>query len=178
MFMSQLVNPFKWRVYSNFYNSNGPEGEILAEWALKEWNQESHTGETPPQIVAEVLAHGRLAKEAIDAAEPFITENKAEFSRLKNDIYCYDAFARFLTEKINAAMLVLRYKYSRDINDLEKALPCLERSVSLYAELVGLTKESYLYANSMQTGQRRIPIEGTGGQNKTWKNCCLTTRWN
>ena len=169
MFMSQLVNPFKWRVYSNFYNSNGPEGEIVIDWARKEWKGESHAGETPPQIIGEVLEHGRLAKDAIDAAEPFISDNKVEFNRLKNDIYCYDAFARFLTGKVNAAMLVLRYQHSRDITDLEKALPCLERSFSCYIELVELTKDYYLYANSMQTGQRRIPIEGTDGRNKTWE---------
>jgi len=32
-----------------------------------------------------------------------------------------------------------------------------------------LTKDSYLYANSMQTQQRRIPISGAGGKNKTWE---------
>ena len=28
---------------------------------------------------------------------------------------------------------------------------------------------TYYYANSMQTAQRRIPIGGDGGKNKTWK---------
>jgi hypothetical protein len=32
-----------------------------------------------------------------------------------------------------------------------------------------LTKDSYWYANSMQTAQRRIPIGGDDGGNKTWK---------
>ena len=31
-----------------------------------------------------------------------------------------------------------------------------------------LTKEHYYYANSMQTAQRRIPIGGDDGHNKTW----------
>ena len=169
MFMSQLVNPYKWRVYSNFYRSNGPEGEILIDWARKEWNGEAHRGETPPLIVKEVLEHGMKAKQAILAAEPFINKNTEEFSRLKNDILYYDAIARFYAYKVKSAMHVLRYGYSKDLSDLEQALPLLEQSAEAYAEITELTAETYLYANSMQTGQRRIPIEGTNGLNKTWK---------
>lgn len=83
-------------------------------------------------------------------------------------MYCYRALTDFFSEKVNAAMLTLRYKYSKDITDLEKALPFLERSVEQYKKLVDLTQHSYLYANSMQTQQRRIPIDGDNGTNKTW----------
>lgn len=168
-FMSQLVNPHKWNVYSNFYSSNGPEGEILVDYVRKEWNGESHYGELPPQIISETVKHGKAAVEAIEKAALTVTENREEFSRLKNDVYCYAAFANFFAEKVKAAELVLHYKYSKDISDLEKAIPFLEKSVDHYAELVDLTKESYLYANSMQTQQRRIPISGRDGTNKTWE---------
>jgi hypothetical protein len=168
MFMSQLVNPYKWNVYRNFYNSNGPEGEILIEYAEKEWKKEQHTGETPPQIIAEVVEHGKRAREAIDKAAPYVKSNQEEFFRLKNDVFCYEAFAHFFEEKVNAALLVLRYKYSGDAADLEQALPHLEKSVEYYSQLVELTKDSYLYANSMQTRQRRIPVTGEDGKNKTW----------
>jgi hypothetical protein len=168
MFMSQLVNPYKWRVYSNFYTSNGPEGEILIDWAEKEWKQIPHEGETPPQIIEEAVAHGAKAVEAIDMAAPHVKENIEEFSRLQNDVYCYNAFANFFAEKVKSAMFVLRYKYSGEINDLELAVPHLEKSVEHYAELTELTQDAYLYANSMQTKQRRIPIDGTDGNFKTW----------
>lgn len=168
MFMSQLVNPYKWRVYSSFYNSNGPEGEILLEYAEKEWKEEPHKGETPPQIIQEVMQHGRLAVEAIEKAAPHVKGNKEEFMRLKNDIHCYHIFACFFEEKVKAAMLVLKYRYSNNPADLESALPYLEKSVDFYRQLVKLTENSYLYANSMQTGQRRIPISGEDGKNKTW----------
>jgi hypothetical protein len=168
LFMSQLVNPKKWRIYPDFYASNGPTGEILIDYAEKEWKKEAHKGETPPQIISEVAQHGKLAVEAIEKAAPNIRSNTEEFSRLKNDMYCYRALADFFSEKVNAAMLVLRYKYSKDIADLEKALPFLERSVENYKKLVDLTQHSYLYANSMQTQQRRIPIDGDNGTNKTW----------
>ncbi|WP_347838441.1 hypothetical protein [uncultured Draconibacterium sp.] len=168
MFMSQLVNPHKWHVYSNFYSSNGPEGEILIDYARKEWNNEKHSGELPPQIIKEAKQHGRLAVEAIDRAAKHVTNNVEEFERLKNDVYCYNAFANFFYEKVNAAMWVLRYKYSNDVADLEKAVPYLEKSLEYWKELVALTNDTYLYANSMQTQQRRIPITGRNGTNKTW----------
>ncbi len=167
-FMSQLVNPTKWRIYPSFVESCGPKGERLPEYALKEFNKEAHVGETPPQIIAEVLDHGEKAVEAIDDAAPLIKENKEEFQRLQNDIHCYNAFAKFFANKVKAAMLVLDYQLSGDITELEKAIPFLEESVANYKELTDLTKDTYLYANSMQTDMRRIPIDGTEGENKTW----------
>jgi len=169
MFESQLVNPYKWRVYPGFYESCGPVGEILLEYAKKEWEKQPHEGETPVQIINEIVAHGKKAVEAINNVETHVTKDKEEFERLKNDMYCYNTFANFFAEKVEAALLVLRYSYSNDIADLDKALPHLEKSIVLYQELVKLTKDSYLYANSMQTAQRRIPIGGDDGNNKTWE---------
>ncbi len=168
MFESQLVNPAKWRVYPGFHESCGPVGELLLEYAKKEWNKEPHIGELPTQIIAEITQHGKLAVEAIDKAESSVTKDKEEFLRLKNDIHAYKAFADFFAEKVEAALLVLRYSYSNDISDLDKALPHLEKSIEHYETLVNLTKDHYLYANSMQTAQRRIPIGGDDGNNKTW----------
>ena len=168
MFESQLVNPAKWRVYPGFHESCGPVGELLLEYAKKEWNQEPHVGELPTQIIAEITQHGKLAVEAIDKAESKVTKDKEEFLRLKNDMHAYKAFADFFSEKVKTAILVLRYSYSNEISDLDKALPHLEKSIEHYQTLVNLTKDHYLYANSMQTAQRRIPIGGDDGNNKTW----------
>jgi hypothetical protein len=168
MFESQLVNPAKWRVYPGFHESCGPVGELLLEYAKKEWNKEPHVGELPTQIIAEITQHGKLAVEAIDKAESKVTKDKEEFLRLKNDMHAYKAFADFFSEKVKAAILVLRYSYSNEISDLDKALPHLEESIKHYELLVNLTKDHYLYANSMQTAQRRIPIGGDDGNNKTW----------
>ena len=168
MFESQLVNPAKWRVYPGFHESCGPVGELLLEYAKKEWNKEPHVGELPTQIIAEITQHGKLAVEAIDKAEAKVTKDKEEFLRLKNDMHAYKAFADFFSEKVKAAILVLRYSYSNEISDLDKALPHLEKSILHYETLVNLTKDHYLYANSMQTAQRRIPIGGDDGNNKTW----------
>lgn len=169
MFGSQLVNPHKWRVYPGFYESCGPLGEILIDYAEKEWKGEDHIGETPPQLISEVLAHGEAAVKAIDQAAAQVTEDKEEFARLRNDVYSYNAFARFFGEKVKAALLVLRFKYSGEVSDLEEALPHLKRSLEHYQELVELTKDTYWYANSMQTSMRRIPIGGNDGKYKHWQ---------
>ncbi len=168
MFMGQLVNPLKYNVYSNFWTSSGPVKEVLLEYAAKEFKGEPHSGETPPQIIEEVVRHGRLAVEAIEKASPKVGANREEFERLKNDVSCYNAFANYFAERVRAAMLVLNYRYSGKIDDLEAAVPFMEKSMTWFDELVKLTKDTYLYANSMQTAQRRIPVSGGDGKNKTW----------
>ena len=167
--MSQLINPYRYGLFTLLYNSEGPEGEMLTEYAEKEWKKEKHIGETPVQIIEEVNEHGRKAIALIESASPSIKNNKEEFERIKNDMHIYDALANNYAEKADAALLVLRYKYSNNINDLEKALPHLEKSLLYFRKLVDLTKNTYLYANSMQTQQRKIPIGGNDGKNKTWE---------
>jgi len=168
MLMSQMVDPEKYGLFSLLYNSEGPEGEMLSEYAEKEWKHEPHTGETPVKVIADIIEEGALAVKAIDEAKNDVTKNKEEFNRIKNDMYCYRALANSYAYKVKAALDVFRYKYSDDTADLEKALPELETSLNYYKQLVNLTKDSYLYANSMQTKQRKIPVGGNDGKNKTW----------
>ena len=52
---------------------------------------------------------------------------------------------------------------------MKKALPIFEKSLNSYKTLVNLTKGTYLYANSMQTQQRKIPMRGVDGTYKHWK---------
>ena len=169
MLMTQFINPFRYGLFTMLYESEAPEGEMIIEYAEKEWNKKSHIGETPVQIANEVEEHGRKAVEAINNASDGITKNKEEFNRLKNDIYCYDAMARFYANKVRAALHILRFKYSDDIADLELAVPLLEKSVSDFATLTKLTENTYLYANSMQTKQRKIPMRGVDATFIHWK---------
>lgn len=169
MFMNQLINPYRYGLFTLLYNSEGPEGEMLSEYAEKEWKGEKHVGETPVQVINEVRAHGKKAVEAIEKAASFVRENHDEFNRLRADMAIYEALASNYASKAEAALSVLRYKYSNDIKDLEKALVHLKASVAAYEKLVRLTKNTYLYANSMQTQQRKIPIGGNDGGHKTWE---------
>ncbi|WP_179413482.1 hypothetical protein HDF19_14600 [Mucilaginibacter sp. E4BP6] len=168
MTMNELVDPEKYGLFSLLYNSEGPEGEMLSEYAAKEWKHQPHVGETPVKVVNDIIEEGNNAVKAIDAADKGVTTDKAEFDRLKNDMYCYNAMANSYAHKVKAALWVLRYKYSDDISDLDKALPELQISLNYYQQLVDLTKNTYLYANSMQTKQRKIPVGGNDGKNKTW----------
>jgi hypothetical protein len=168
MLMTQLINPFRYGLFTLLYNSEGPEGEMLTEYAEKEWKKEKHVGETPLQIINEVREHGKKAIAAIEQASPSIKNNTDEFLRIRNDAYIYNALASNYADKAQAALYILRYKYSNNIEDLNNALPYLRSSVAHYRKLVELTKDTYLYANSMQTQQRKIPVGGNDGKMKTW----------
>jgi len=169
MLMTQLINPFRYGVFTLMYESEAPEGEMIIEYAEKEWKKQGHIGETPVQVAREVIEHGKKAIQSINAAAPSVTKDTAEFKRLRNDIYCYDEMANFYAEKVKAALWILRYKNSNQVADLEQALPFLQNSVDHYAKLVKLTENSYLYANSMQTKQRKIPMRGVDKTFIHWK---------
>jgi hypothetical protein len=167
MMMTQLINPYRYGLFTLLYESESPEGEMLVQYAEKEAKHEQHIGETPVQIISEVKQHGDKAVAAIESVT--VSKNKDEFNRLKNDMRSYQALAYHYANKASAALQVLKYKYSNDVSDLEKALPLLEQSVVYYRKLVQLTQGTYLYANSMQTQQRKIPLRGVDGTFKTWK---------
>ncbi|TGE24215.1 hypothetical protein E5K00_03095 [Hymenobacter aquaticus] len=168
MLMGQLINPRRYGLFTLLYESEAPEGEMIIEYAEKEAKGLPHVGETPVQVASEVVAHGQAAVAAIERAAPSVTKNQAEFARVRNDMYCQAALANFYADKARAALLVLRYKYSRNVADLEQAVPLLARSVQHWEKMVALTQDTYLYANSMQTAQRKIPMRGVDATYITW----------
>ena len=167
MKMSELVNPYKYTIYPGFYESCGPKGEKLIEYVEKEWKQQAHEGEMPLDIVDQCVAHGEKALAAISSIGG-VTRHSQEFLRLQNDMRCYELFARSFRAKVLAAQQVLNYKWSKDVKYLEAAVPLLEMSMETWRKLASVTSETYLYANSMQTAQRRIPVGGDNGNFKTW----------
>lgn len=167
MKMSELVNPYKYTIYPGFYESCGPQGEKLIEYVEKEWKQQSHEGELPFDIVNQCVAHGEKALAAISSVNG-VTRHSHEFLRLQNDMRCYDLFARSFRAKVLAAQQVLNYKWSKNVEYLDAAVPLLEISLENWRKLAAVTGDTYLYANSMQTAQRRIPVGGDNGNFKTW----------
>ncbi len=100
-----------------------------------------------------------------------VTKNRDEFERLRNDTRCIQAMAQSYAAKVQAAELVLRYDYSHDTHDMERAAGFLGESFTNYQKLVVLTDPTYRYANSMQTSQRKIPVPGGAkgvGTNFLW----------
>ncbi len=166
MTLDELVNPQKYNEFSGLWEWQSPPGERLKEYVAKEFAKQPHAGETPPQIDREALDFSKKAVDEIEAAAPLVTKNKDEFQRLRNDIHCIRrAMSENYTAKTKAAMGVLRYDLSKDPADMVQAEKDLAESLSYYRELTALTKDTYNYANSMQTNQRKIPVSGgTGGK--------------
>ncbi len=160
MTLDQLVNPNKYGAIEDLWLSQAPPGERLDEFVKREWNHEPHVGETPESIIAEVLTESSNAVAAANFAEPSVTKNRGEFNRLRNDTLCIQAMAENYSAKVKAAELILRFNYSHDIGDLQRAETLLEQSLADYQQLVALTEKTYHYANSMQTSQRKIPVSG------------------
>ena len=173
MTMGELVNPYKYTIYPGFYESCGPEGEKLIEYIEKEHKGLPHHGELPFDIVDQCVNHGDMALVEMGAAAAKPTRHADEYQRVWNDMLCYASFAKAFQLKVRAAAEVLRYKWTQDISHLETALVWLEQSLSIWYDLSRMTDEWYLYANSMQTAQRRIPVGGDGGKMKTWKELAV-----
>ena len=173
MKMGQLVNPYKYTIYPGFYESCGPEGEKLIEYVEKEYKGEKHVGELPLDIVDQCVNHGDRALVEIGAVAAKPTRHADEYQRVWNDILCYASFAKAFQLKVRAAAEVLRYKWTRDISHLESAVVWLEQSNSIWHDLSRMTDQWYLYANSMQTAQRRIPVGGDNGKMKTWSELAV-----
>ncbi len=166
MLMTQLIDPYRYGLFTLLYDSESPEGEMLLDYADKEWKGEKHIGETPVNVISDVKQHAVKAFDAI--SQITVTKDKDEFSRIQNDVKCYYELAYHFAYKAEAALHALRYKYSKDVKDLDAAALFLGLSVSSYKNLAQLTSGSYLYANSMQTQQRKIPMRGVNGAYKHW----------
>ena len=169
MKMAQLVNPYKYNIYPGFYESCGPQGEKLIEYVEKEWKKEPHSGEQPFGITGECLEHSNNAMKAILNYGIQPTRHQEEFHRVLNDFRSYFLFTRSFYYKVEAATDVLNYKWSKQLRFLDDAAKQLEKSLDEWKKLADLTDSTYLYANSMQTAQRRIPVGGDNGHYKTWR---------
>lgn len=157
MFLKQLTDPGG--VWKDLYDSDSPPGETITQYMNNEYAKKPHVGETPPQIVEEVLAFAAKAVEQIEAAAPHVKKNKEEFERLRNDMHCIAAMSRSYCAKVNAAMMVHRYRRSKDPAYMKEALPLLEESLKHYKTLLDLTKDTYRYSNTFH-GRQQVPKKG------------------
>jgi hypothetical protein len=160
MFLDQLVNPEPYGAFSGLWEWQAPPGERLQEYARREWAGQKHEGETPLSVIEDASRFAARAVEAIEKAAPLVTKDRDQFERLRNDVHCIELVSRNYAEKIRAALLVLRYGYRRDQEDMKQAAVHLEKSLEIYRTLAQRTAGTYRYANTLQTGHRRIPIRG------------------
>ncbi|NOS72339.1 MAG: hypothetical protein HOP33_20745, partial [Verrucomicrobia bacterium] len=171
MTLDQLVNPKRYNAISELWESQAPPGERLDEYVRKEWNKEPHVGETPESVIAACLASSINAIASASDAESRVTKNRAEFERFSNDLDTIREMATYYHQKTSAAELVLRYGYSKDIKDMETAAGHINLSYQYFQILTNRTIHAYHFANSMQTGHRKIPFPGAAngvGTNYHW----------
>ena len=130
-------------------------------------------------VINEVKAHADKAIGAIDKAkqQKNVTKNNDEFERVKNDVYVYHALAyHYAKKKPKQPLYVLRYKYSDDIKNLDKALQLLVKSVADYQRLV-VNKRNLPVCKQAQTQQRKYRC-GVDATYKTWRKYLFLFRWN
>jgi len=79
MTLDQLVNPKKYRLWPRLVDSDSPEGERLGEYVEKEWKGQKHIGETPAEVIDQILSHSQTAVEQINLADDYVSKNREEF---------------------------------------------------------------------------------------------------
>lgn len=172
MTMSQLTNAARYRPNHELYASVARAGETLEEYAAREARGEPHAGETPPCTVGLLLRRAARMKKLAQEIRP----GNAECARMLSDIESVRLFTESMCAKVRAALLVLAYKYACDDRcagdpaPLRAALPLLKESLEKYRALTALNEKTYLYANSMQTRQRKIPFPD-GSLYGHWRAC-------
>lgn len=164
MTMSQLTNVKKYRPNYELWKSVSTPGEQPDDYVLKELHHEKHFGETPIDMTEDILHFSAEAVREIREAEEFVTSNYEEYSRYVTDIEAIRMICEVYAEKVKAAVNILTYKYTMNedlkgnLTLLESAADHMQKSLDVYRRLAELTEKTYLYANSMQTPQRKIPF--------------------
>ncbi|MFV0503341.1 MAG: hypothetical protein ACK5LT_05170 [Lachnospirales bacterium] len=176
MTMSQLTNASKYRPNYELYKSVSTPGEQLDAYCRKEINGQEHFGENPIDMFNDVIWYAKEAYDNILKVKNKVNKNNEELNYYISDIEAIYKLVMHFNYKVKAAAQILYYKYTMDencvgdVSILEKALPLWEESLKWYRELEELTKNTYLYANSMQTPQRKIPFPN-GETYGHWSQC-------
>lgn len=172
MYMTQLTNPERYMPNVELWHSCAPQGEQLQTYVSRE-KTGNHVGETPIDVINDVEYYALRAFSAAHAALPFAKTAVAEAHAIASDTEAIMLMSLSYTSKIRAAMDVLRYRRDMDsamhgdTSLLRQAQEHLRTSLDYYRKLTKLTSETYLYANSLQIPQRRIP-EPDGGAFDHW----------
>ncbi len=176
MLMSQLTNAVKYRPNYELWKSVARVGEQPDDYIKNELSGDGHVGETPFDLIDEIEALVAVIKENYDIASEHVPNKNDDLSRIFDDLKAVMLLSQHYCEKIKAAMYILKYKYNMDdkcvgdVTLLKEALTPFEKSLLYYRELTELTEKTYLYANSMQTPQRKIPF-ADGELHGHWAQC-------
>lgn len=173
MTLDQLVNPKRYNAIAELWESQAPPGERLDEYIRKELAQESHVGETPASVIAATLSCANKATANMALAAPKVKRNQAEFRRWQNDFIALQLLAQNYDQKVSAAINLLRFNQNQDLKEMQQAAERLSAGLAIFRQLATLTQTNYVFANSMQTGHRKIPFPGAAsgtGTNYHWSH--------
>ena len=173
MTLDQLVNPKRYNAISELWESQAPPGERLDEYVSKEKAKQLHSGETPVSVISDVAAFVMNADKALQAGAPAVTRKQAEFGRFTNDVNCISTLAAFFALRLPAAAALLFQQGTTNELDARTVERGLRASTEAFEQLTRLTEKTYHFANSMQTGHRKIPFPGATsgvGTNYHWSH--------
>lgn len=168
--MPQLIDAARFSPAQTLWTGDAPDGERLDEYVANEVAHKPHHGQTPVGVAAEVAESSAKAVQEAEAAAPGIKpEARPEYDRIVNDMRAIADLMAFYNHKVQAAVLVMRYGYDHNPEELKQAEPLLAASVDDFAKLTALTDKTYLNAAGMQTSQRQIPVRG-GPDTNHWRD--------
>ena len=174
--LPQFTHVKKSKPNYELYKSVSTPGETMDEYIQKEKEGKAHFGETPLDMARETAYYAKRALDKIYFAKSFVKENTDEFEMFITDIQAIYHMTVFYGKKVKAAINIMLYRNSMDENLrgdlslLEEAERYLSESLDEYRQLTALTEKTYLYANSMQTPQRKIPLPD-GEAYGHWTQC-------
>ena len=171
MTMPQLIDPARFNPAVTLWTGDAPAGERLNEYVEEEVRHQPHHGETPIGVSDETVEASRQALEDAQAAAPYVTQDKAEYERIVNDMRAIHQLMLFYNAKTRAAEQVLLYGYDHDAAHLRSAEALLAESVERFRDLAAIAGPAYRTATGMETSQRQIPFRGGMNNFPNWQQC-------
>ena len=176
MTMSQLINPARHRAWADLWESQAPQGERLENYVERELSGEPHVGETPVTVMDDARYFADRARKALADGRSDVRADGDAYQRLCSDADAVSMIVDFYDARVSAAIDILSYRGqldsrpAGDVDLLRQAAEKIRHSVQVYRSLADLTDDTYLYANSMQTPQRKVPFRD-GKLFGHWRAC-------
>jgi hypothetical protein len=170
LLMTQLIDADRYHPEPTLWTGEAPEGERLDDYVKREFMHQPHVGETPIGVAAEVTESSAQAVKEAEEAGQYVTQDRAEYERILNDMRCIHTLMQYYNAKTQAAELVMLYGYDYNLDHLTQAEKLLADSVETFRTLTALTDSTYRQAAALLTAQRQIPFSGKGGTYPHWRD--------
>ena len=175
MTMSQLTNPVRYRPNLELWRSVARRGPQPIDFIRDKLQGNPIIGETPEELIEDIDYFAGEAERCLRCFDEK-TRLDDELCRMIDDLRAIILLGRFYSHKLQSALAVIEYRELMDRGFrgptalLDQALESLENSVAVYRDLTRLGTKRYLFVNSMQTRQRKIPFPD-GSRYAHWKDC-------